>query len=676
MKSFLKLVSCMAVLAGTSPALADITARPIPIEVFANVPEITSVSMSFEGDMISAIVAEPGSDGERSALATWDLTDPSFPVTITPSGERSQFVAVSALKGGLNLVTSRQELTASIGGCGIEGVSTGATRTHLLRALLTNKSHDDFDEAFGSNTRTIGVSENTQRCFEILGDSSLASLLPTDPEHVLISRVNPATLTSQFYRYNLESGRAERLGMNVPGGVAFINNRTLEALASSEFEPVGDDFRNDFYLKNPNTGNLELQPEMSNLASNRYTMVVDGFDEQTGEFFIVTDKFSNFTQVYTYDARTKSFGNEPLLAHPQYDITGLVYSQHEHNYNQIIGYTYSGASPRVVWLDPNLSQLQDNLNASFSGQNVRLIDWTAGFDRVLFSVAETSGPSAFYVMSNLSEVRLLGKQIPEMDNYEVSPDRLVYYTARDGLRIPAILTTPAGWTEADGPLPAIVLPHGGPWVRDFVGWDAWTQFYASRGHAVLRPNYRGSQGMGRELWLAGDMNWGLTMQDDKDDGAAWLVQQGIADPDKIAIFGYSYGGFAAFAAVVRPNSPYQCAIAGAGVSNLERLGNLWSDNRLQRAFQGRTVTGMDPIENIENANIPVLIFHGDRDVRVPLFHSEDFYRLVRNEVHAEYLELEGMGHQSIFWYPDHYRDSFAAMEEFLQNDCGPGGLYQ
>jgi dipeptidyl aminopeptidase/acylaminoacyl peptidase len=162
------------------------------------------------------------------------------------------------------------------------------------------------------------------------------------------------------------------------------------------------------------------------------------------------------------------------------------------------------------------------------------------------------------------------------------------------------------------------------------------------------------------------------MQDDKDDAAAWLVEQGYADEDNIAIFGYSYGGFAAMAAVVREGGPFKCAIAGAGVANLTRLGQSWSQDRLLRAVQGRTVTGMDPVDNADKANIPVLIYSGDRDVRVPIFHSESFYEAVEDRVPAKFLTIPDMPH-SLPWYPEHHRQTLAAIEDFLANDCAMPG---
>ena len=143
--------------------------------------------------------------------------------------------------------------------------------------------------------------------------------------------------------------------------------------------------------------------------------------------------------------------------------------------------------------------------------------------------------------------------------------------------------------------------------------------------------------------------------------------------DRIAIFGYSYGGFAAAAATVRPNSPFQCAIAGAPVTDLGRLGTSWSDNRLQRILQGQTVKGMDPLKNAANANIPVMLFVGDRDVRTPAFHAQGFYDAVKNKVPAQFHLIADQQH-SMPWYPRQQRETLGLIENYLKSDCGPGGL--
>lgn len=655
---------------------AEITAEPIPADAIARIPNIQSVSLSAEGDIAVAIVASPGSDNERTALATWNLDNPNEAPIVTPSNDRMSIIAASALKAERILVLGRQEWTGQLGGCG-EGRTTGATATFVTQAYLTDAEHSDFDEAFSGGGRTLGVSENTQRCFEIAGTTNVVADLPLDPDHVIIQRLNQQSLASSYYRYNLRTDAAELLlRANGRTSVALFDRRNGDVLVREEIDPVGGelDYRNLTYIRNDQTGEYEVHDALTYNLRDRYTVFVAGRDEETGQYYVLTNQFSDKVQVYAYDPVTRQYSDEPILAHPDFDIAGLTFGQHESNFNQLLGFTYLGAEPEIYWIDPTMQQVQDILDEQFPEQGVDIMDWTEGFGTVLFEVSGSDQPPIYYLLKD-NRLTLLGQSRPWIDTGDLPNTELVYYPARDGLEIPGLLSLPAGWEEGDGPLPTIIHPHGGPWARDYAGWDAsgWVPFLTSRGYAVLQPQYRGSDSWGRELWLAGDAQWGLTMQDDKDDGAAWLVEQGIADPDRIAMFGYSYGGFAAIAAVVRENSPYQCAIAGAGVSNLGRIGGNWSENRVQRAVQGWTVTGMDPSENTQRANIPILLFHGDRDVRVPLFHSTDFYNAVRNRVHAELLVVEDMPH-SLPWYPRHHREFLPAIERFLQEDCGPGGL--
>lgn len=656
-------------------ALAEVTADPIPIDHFARVPNIASVSLSAEGDTLVAIIASPGSENETTAFATWDLDEGGGPI-ITPSGDRMQFTAASALKADRVIVLGRQEWTGRLGGCG-EGRTTGATETHIRKLYLSDVEHSDFEPAFEDRGRQLGVSEATLRCFEIAGTAGLVNVLPLDPEHVIIQQLNQSTQQANFYRYNLRTDRQELLFRE--GGdtsVGILDPRDGDVLTRTKITPEDGDYRLETLILNPETGAFDVHEPLTQMLSQRYTHGLSAYDEASGQYYLISDKFSDKAAVYWYDPVTRQISDEPILAHPEFEVSRVILGNQPHNFNQLLGFTYLALSPTVYWLDPEIRGIQEGLNAAFPDTRVSIMEYSDNYERVLFSTGSGQDPATYYILHDRSRVQLIGDSRPWIEEENVGDQRWVTYTARDGMEIPAILDLPAGWEEGDAPVPAIIHPHGGPWARDFGGWDfsGWVPFFTSRGYAVLRPQYRGSTGVGRELWLAGDAQWGLAMQDDKDDGAAWLVEQGIADPDRLAIMGYSYGGFAAMAAVVRENSPYQCAIAGAGVSNLARLGNNWSDNRLQRILQGSTVTGMDPMQNTDKANIPVLIFTGDRDVRVPPFHSVDFYNAVRDEVYAEYLELDGMGHQGDLWYPDHTRISFAAMEEFLNTHCGPGGL--
>jgi dipeptidyl aminopeptidase/acylaminoacyl peptidase len=376
--------------------------------------------------------------------------------------------------------------------------------------------------------------------------------------------------------------------------------------------------------------------------------------------------------IYLYDAATDTFSTEPVFAHPEFDASSVIFSNREQDFGEVLGFTYQGPIPEVFWVDPEMKSIQDGLDQAFPGKDVSLIDYTADRNRVLFSVSAGNMPPAYYLLVDKAKVAVIGSEYPWIDTNSLGEVEFVYYPARDGMQIPAFITYPAGWKEGDKARGAIIVPHGGPWARDYGDFDSsgWTQYFASRGYIVMQPQYRGSSGWGRKLWLAGDGEWGLKMQDDKDDGAAWLVSQGLVDAEKIAIHGYSYGGFAAFAASVRPDSPYQCAIAGAGVANLTKLGNSWGENRIQRIFQGNTVKGMDPQQNTDKINIPILIYHGEYDVRVPIFHSRDFYNAIKDkEPQSKFIPLDLMGHQSPKWPSEHKGRVLEEIESFLTNTC-------
>jgi dipeptidyl aminopeptidase/acylaminoacyl peptidase len=453
--------------------------------------------------------------------------------------------------------------------------------------------------------------------------------------------------------------------------ISFTDPRDGRILVRSGIEPAGDgDWRVETYMLNEQTGSMDREKPLEYLASNRYQMDVAGYDEASRRYYIITDKFSDKAAVYFYNPATDKFSDDPVFAHPDFSATGVILGNGKDNWNEPLGFEYAAERQKTYWIDPEMRSIQEGLEQAYSGQHVEIIDSAKDGNRILFSAEASDHPPAYYMLINKSKVAGIGASRPWIDPADIGDTQLIYYPARDGLSIPGLLTLPDSYNkETDGRIPAIILPHGGPWARDYAGWDAtgWIPLLTSRGYAVLQPQYRGSTDWGRELWFAGDMEWGQAMQDDKDDGAQYLVDQGIADPGKLAIFGYSYGGFAAFAATVRENSPYQCAIAGAGVSNLELFRRLVSSNRISRIVQGETLDGMDPIENVSKANIPILVYHGDRDVRVPIEEGRGFYNAVKGRVDAKLVEIDDMPH-SLPWWPDHHRQSLKAIDSWLKSD--------
>lgn len=667
------IVAAAAVLALSGPS-GDAWARdPVPVQTLAGMPEIQSVSMSSDGRTIVAVLGKPGAEEFETLLASWDLDNLEKGPTVTASGDRMKFVSAAALKAGRVFVFARQEWTGELAGCG-EGKQSGATRTFVSKTYLTDTSHQDFAEAFADNTRKLGISEQTQRCLELAGTARLVHPLPLDPSNVIVAQLDQASFQDRYYLYDLKTNDTKLLfrasGRTSPG---LFNPRTGELLTQTQLEPVGGDFEQRILIRNPASGQFEVHEPLTTKLSERYTLDFVGVDDATGKYYVLTDLFSDKVQARLYDPVARKFDDEPLLAHPQFSISRLIFGMHPSDFNRVLGFTVAAMEPETTWVDPTLRAIHEGLKKAFPGQTVSIISFTDDRKRVLFATESPRHPPTYHLLVEGNRVVKLGQERSGVDPADIGEQRWVTYKARDGMTIPAILDLPAGWTKEQGPLPAVIHPHGGPWARDFGGWDpsGWVPFFTSRGYAVLRPQYRGSAGLGRNLWLAGDAEWGQKMQDDKDDGAAWLVKEGIADPKRLVIFGYSYGGFAAAAATVRPASPYRCAISGAPVTDLARLGVRWGESRLQRILQGRTVKGMDPMRHTAQANIPVLLFVGDRDVRTPAFHARDFYEGVKGKVPAKFELIPDMPH-SMPWYPRHQKVMLGLIERFLAEECGLG----
>lgn len=663
----------LALLAAMAASTAANAGEPIPADAFARIQQIQSVSMSADGKTLVALVEAPNSNHTETALATWNLDNLAAGSVITPSGERMKFIQAAALKAGRVLVVGQQDWTGQLGGCG-EGNVSGATKTVVFKSYMTDASQKEFSEAFADKSRAIGVSDDTRKCLELNSTASMVSSLPLDPDNVVIQRYSSSKGQADYYRYNMKTNEAKLLFTDSDKwSPALLNPRNGEVLVRSELEPNGGDFTQSYSILNPKTGEFEAQPALTRKVSDRYSFSFAGFDEKSGKYYVLTDLFSDLVQARLYDPATKKFDDEPLVAHPKYSIGGIILGKQPSNFGKVLGFVIDGLEPEVVYTDETMASLQAGLKKAFPGQSVSIQSYNDDLSRILFVTESGRNSPAFHLLMDRKNVVDLGSERPWIKPTQLGDQRLVTYTARDGMEIPAIVDLPAGWKQGDAPVPAVVQPHGGPWARDSAGWDGsgWVPFMTSRGYAVIRPQYRGSEGFGRKLWMAGDAEWGQKMQDDNDDAANWLVKQGIAIPGKIAIFGYSYGGFAAAAAVVRPGGPFRCAIAGAPVTDLARIGRSWSDNRLQRILQGRTVKGMDPMRNTDKASIPVLLFVGDRDVRTPAFHARGFYDAVKDRVHAKFELIPDQRHQMPWSYKAQMM-TLPMIGDFLQKDCGLG----
>ena len=495
---------------------------------------------------------------------------------------------------------------------------------------------------------------------------SLFNVLPNDKEKVLVQVIN-WEFAADLYEVDLESYNSKRIYRGATNQGIF-GDAYGTVRGRQELEGSGDDVHIRFSYRHPETNQWEEHHRL--YAARREGMQPVGFDPDGRRVYMRDDTGRDKAVIRTYDLITRELG-PPLFGGGGIAASGIMTATNPEDFGQVVGFTGFGAGFVREYTEPKRKSLQERLAEALpKGMDHQ---WVSMTDDLTIIVVRSSGPreaGLYHLLVNGRQLVPLGRSFPHLVPEKLSDMTLVTYAARDGLEIPAFLTVPSG----EGPFPSVVMPHGGPWARDFLGWDRWAQFLANRGYAVLQPQYRGSEGWGQALWRAGDREWGQKMQDDKDDGARWLAEEGIADPDRIAIFGYSYGGYAAMAASVRPDSPYQCAIAGAGLSELRTFDKITYRSPFIREYQNPTIGGLSPLDHVKEASIPIYIFHGDRDQRVPIEQSRKFANaLKRAGKDVKYEEIVDLWH-SLPWWPQHHLAMLSSLEDYLAEDCGPGGL--
>lgn len=365
------------------------------------------------------------------------------------------------------------------------------------------------------------------------------------------------------------------------------------------------------------------------------------------EAVYVLDKLNGRAALYRV-ALDGSMQRQLLVSHDQVDVDGVLRLGRR---GRIIGATYATEARQAVYFDPEFRDLAAQLSRALP--NLPLIRFVGASDDesvLLIWAGSDRDPGRYFTYAKsdrrLNEIMLAR---PQLENTTLAEVRSVSFPAEDGTSIPGYLTLPPG--SSGRGLPAIVMPHGGPASRDEWGFDWLAQYYANRGFAVLQPNFRGSAGYGDQWFRSnGFQSWRLAVGDVNDAGR-WLVAQGIADPAKLGIVGWSYGGYAALQSAVLDPSLYRAIVAIAPVSDLELLreeARGWSDFRLMRDFigSGPHVRAGSPAQNASAFRAPTLIFHGDHDTNVDIRHG----RLMRDRLRdagrpVELVVFPGLDHQ-------------------------------
>ncbi len=543
----------------------------------------------------------------------------------------------------------------------------------------------------GSGSRRLAATvrelrDTRQRVYRTL---EVFRTIPGNTNEVIVQGNLTSADSEDLYRLNLNNGRTTLLTSGRPADL------TSDWLLDSKFVPrvVVAGVKNEltqvvYYRKDADSPWVELTRFSRDKGSVFIPLAFES-DDQTLQ--VATNKGRDTMAVYRYDPNTKTLG-EMVASHPRFDmgansqggrVAGVITNPVD---DKIIGYRVNGDKPETVWLDAGRGKVQAMLDQALPDM-VNSFARSADGSRTLVTSFSDLKPTRWYLLDEekrrLEEV---GAARPWLDGKLVE-QRPMRYTTRDGLEIPGYLFLPKGYKEGIK-LPIIVHIHGGPQVRaDSFGNGFGTregQLFASRGYAVLVPNFRVTPGLGNKIYSAGFGTYGRQMSEDHEDALAWAVKEGYADPKRACISGASYGGYAALQAMVKTPDLFKCAIAGLAVTDLEYqlttpdsdfYGNeagdkFWREMVGTKDWSQPIVAAMSPVNNASKIKGAVFLYAGKDDVRVPIpqiLRMDRALTAAGNPAKAFVIkEKEGHG----FGIPENNVDLYTQVLKFLEVQIG------
>ena len=491
----------------------------------------------------------------------------------------------------------------------------------------------------------------------------------TDPHHpaeILVAMNERDRQVFDLHRVSLQTGEAKLEAENPGNYVAWLTDHDFRVRGATAALPDGG-----FQLLVSQQPGASFEPFLTWGPEDNGSCLAFTPDGQ--QLYVGDSLESDTTRLYTIHLKTRE--KKTLSHNPEVDLGPVMIHPTKHHL-QAVGYNLH----RLEWevLDRSVAADMAALGRAHSGEisvvsrdhadRNWLVAYTSDQDSVRYYVYRRDSRSAEYLFSNR----------PDLENYTLAPMKPVAITARDGLTLHSYLTVPDG-VEAAG-LPLVLNVHGGPWARDNWGYDPEAQWLANRGYAVLQVNYRGSVGFGKAFLNAGNREWGAKMHDDLLDSVAWAVDQGIADAQKVCIYGGSYGGYAALVGAAFTPDVFCCAVDIVGPSSIvtliESIPPYWAplmDNFRIRVGDIKTekefLEARSPLFKADSIRIPMLIAQGANDPRVKQAESEQIVEALRAKgKEVDYLLYPDEGHG--FARPESRMAFYAAAEEFLSRHLG------
>jgi dipeptidyl aminopeptidase/acylaminoacyl peptidase len=403
------------------------------------------------------------------------------------------------------------------------------------------------------------------------------------------------------------------------------------------------------------------------------TMAPQFFTFDNKKLYSVSNLGRDKTAAVIFDPATAT-EEQVLYENPDYDVDQLVYSRAR---KVLTAARYTSWKRERYFFDSEFEKMMNDLKTKLGDLEFGLVSSNKAEDKFLVIAHNDKSRGTYYLFDkNAGTLEKVADTTPWLDPEEMATMNPVEYTSRDGLNIHGYLTLPKGYTMENAKnLPVVVNPHGGPWYRDQWGFNPEVQFLANRGYAVFQMNFRGSTGYGRKFWEASFKQWGKTMQDDITDGVNWLIDKGIADKDRIAIYGASYGGYATLAGITNTPDLYAAAVDYVGVANMftfmKTIPPYW-EPQLQMFYEmvgdpvkdSLLLSEASPVLHADKIKTPLFVAQGANDPRVNINESNQMVEALRNRgVTVEYMVKEDEGHG--FYNETNQFDFYNAMDKFL-----------
>ncbi len=469
--------------------------------------------------------------------------------------------------------------------------------------------------------------------------ANVVNTLVNDPDHIIVSYNGRRVKYPDLYKLPIDSKWSKKRE----------KNSKMELIAENPGDVLGWLVDNDgnvrganslvglkgtFYYKDIGEKDFRIIKEFNVLEENYNPL---GFDFDNKTLYVASNIGRDKAAFYTLDTKTFKLG-EMIFGDDEVDVGGMLFSRKR---NKLLGVTYFNDYPQVKYFDKEEEKLRKSLTDAFPDKQVNIV--SASEDEMLniVIVRNDQDPGNYYLYDrNTNKLNWLLPVKKSLDPKLMSPMKPIKFTSRDGLDIHGYLTIPK---DSDGKnVPLIINPHGGPFgVRDFWGFNVEHQFFASRGYATVQVNYRGSGGYGRNFEQAGyGGKWGAEMQNDLTDAVHYLIKEGIADPDKVCIYGASYGGYATMAGLTFTPDLYKCGINYVGVTDIgllfESMPKRWEPAKEVMKVQigdpedKELMHRMSPLSHVDKIKAPLMIVHGARDPRVVKQHATDLREALKD----------------------------------------------